>query len=185
MRIIEAVSKAVPELGNLLDASKLLTSEPDSTTHAHGDKVIGWRKYRTVFEVGGMFIEGTTNIQITQHGDVYYGMSKLKDITNSPTVQAYLSGGDRTNGDVLNLTIAQPDDSVKFSLRPTDTPQFKRWFKGSKVVNDDGSPKVVYHGSPNDFSVFDLSYLGTNGTAEGSSENLPIISCCQLSLQRD
>ena len=43
--------------------------------------------------------------------------SKLKDITNSPTVQAYLSGGDRTNGDVLDLTIAQPDDSVKFSLR--------------------------------------------------------------------
>ena len=76
-------------------------------------------------------------------------------------------------------------DAAKFSLRPTDTPQFKHWFKGSKVVNDDGSPKVVYHGSPNDFSVFDLSYLGTNGTAEGYSENLPIISCSQLSLQRD
>ena len=39
-----------------------------------------------------------------------------KDITNSPTVQAYLSVGDRTCSNVFILTIAQPNDSVKFSL---------------------------------------------------------------------
>jgi len=27
----------------------------------------------------------------------------------------------------------------------TQTPEFKKWFKGSKVVNEDGTPKVVYH----------------------------------------
>lgn len=33
---------------------------------------------------------------------------------------------------------------------------FKRWFKASKVVNPDGTPKVVYHGTTSDrpFSVF-------------------------------
>ena len=29
----------------------------------------------------------------------------------------------------------------------TQTPEFKKWFKGSKVVNEDGTPKVVYHWS--------------------------------------
>lgn len=30
----------------------------------------------------------------------------------------------------------------------TDTPAFKRWFNDSKVVDADGKPLVVYHGSP-------------------------------------
>jgi hypothetical protein len=30
----------------------------------------------------------------------------------------------------------------------TDTPEFKRWFGDSKVVDADGKPLVVYHGSP-------------------------------------
>ena len=42
-----------------------------------------------------------------------------------------------------------------FSKRTIDTQQFKRWFgdwqndpaKASKVVNEDGTPKVVYHGT--------------------------------------
>jgi hypothetical protein len=36
----------------------------------------------------------------------------------------------------------------------TDTPQFKKWFGDSKVVNDDGSPKVMYHGTQADITEF-------------------------------
>ena len=44
----------------------------------------------------------------------------------------------------------------------TESQQFKRWFgdwknhpeNASKVVNDDGTPKVVYHGTNEDFTVF-------------------------------
>ncbi len=52
---------------------------------------------------------------------------------------------------------------------------FDRWFEGSKVVNEDGSPKVVYHGthSEHDFDAFwtqgykvDLgAHFGTPGQA--------------------
>lgn len=31
--------------------------------------------------------------------------------------------------------------------QPTATPQFKRWFNGSEVVNPDGTPMRVYHGA--------------------------------------
>ena len=45
----------------------------------------------------------------------------------------------------------------------TQSLQFKRWFgdwqndpqKASKVVNADGTPKIMYHGSPENFSIFD------------------------------
>ena len=40
-------------------------------------------------------------------------------------------------------------------MEQTDTQQFRRWFKGSKVVNEDGTPKVMYHGSNADFTAFD------------------------------
>ena len=47
----------------------------------------------------------------------------------------------------------------------TQSQQFKRWFgdwqndpaKASKVVNADGTPKVVYHGTNAEFTVFDRS----------------------------
>ena len=37
----------------------------------------------------------------------------------------------------------------------TDTPEFKKWFDGSKVVDKKGRPLVVYHGTDKIFSVFD------------------------------
>lgn len=45
-------------------------------------------------------------------------------------------------------------------LEQTETRQFKRWFEGSQIVNEDGSPKVMYHGTREengDFHVFDSS----------------------------
>jgi GGDEF domain-containing protein len=39
-------------------------------------------------------------------------------------------------------------DGAKFSKESqTDTPEFKKWFGDSKVVDADGNPLVVYHGS--------------------------------------
>ncbi len=42
----------------------------------------------------------------------------------------------------------------------TQTPEFKRWFGNSKVVDANGDPLVVYHGTRGDFSVFDSARQG-------------------------
>lgn len=58
------------------------------------------------------------------------------------------------------------DGGVEYSVsqkNDTESQQFKRWFgdwqnnpeNASKIVNQDGTPKVMYHGSPAQFSVFD------------------------------
>ena len=41
-----------------------------------------------------------------------------------------------------------------FSKRQTTTPEFKRFFKDSKVVDENGEPLVVYHGTNKSFNVF-------------------------------
>jgi hypothetical protein len=37
----------------------------------------------------------------------------------------------------------------------TETPEFKAWFGKSKVVDVDGAPQVMYHGTSRDFGTFD------------------------------
>ena len=39
--------------------------------------------------------------------------------------------------------------------RDTESEAFKRWFGESKVVDEDGSPRVVYHGTTKDFDSFE------------------------------
>jgi hypothetical protein len=56
------------------------------------------------------------------------------------------SGGDQT----LKSTAA----------RQTDTASFKRWFGDSKVVDENGAPLVVYHGTKADFDTFSLEQFG-------------------------
>jgi hypothetical protein len=48
-----------------------------------------------------------------------------------------------------------------------DTPEFKAFFDGSKVVDQDGKPMVVYHGTTSDVSEFSSEFLGEgNGNAD-------------------
>lgn len=48
----------------------------------------------------------------------------------------------------------------------TDSPAFKRWFGDSQVVDANGDPLVVYHGTANDFSKFSDEFYG-DSTGEG------------------
>ncbi|MFV0411495.1 MAG: LPD38 domain-containing protein [Paracoccus sp. (in: a-proteobacteria)] len=43
------------------------------------------------------------------------------------------------------------------SVDQTQTPEFKRWFGDSKVVDENGEPLVVYHGTRGDFDTFSTS----------------------------
>ena len=73
----------------------------------------------------------------------------------------------QSTGSASENSIAEDDENVKFSMRApveqTNTPKFRNWFKDSKIVNADGTPKVMYHGSPNDFTVFDIKKARSSG----------------------
>lgn len=69
-------------------------------------------------------------------------------------------------------SIRDVNSPVKLKIKDvTEIRQFKRWFGKSKVVNADGSPKIVYHQTENDFTVFDTRREGAgtrdNGTPFG------------------
>ncbi len=48
-------------------------------------------------------------------------------------------------------------DSITAAARPlTDTPAFKRWFAGSKIIDAAGHPLMMYHGTKTHFSKVDM-----------------------------
>lgn len=52
-------------------------------------------------------------------------------------------------------------------VAPTDTPEFKAWFGASKVVDEQGRPLVVYHGTNADVPSFDFGRAGEFGASFG------------------
>ena len=50
---------------------------------------------------------------------------------------------------------------IRFMPAPApNTPEFKKWFGASKIVDENGKPKVMYHGTAEDFSTFKPSRRG-------------------------
>ena len=64
---------------------------------------------------------------------------KERVIEGQAAFKAYLVDG--------GLKHLLPGPKVAFSAKQTETPEFKRWFGDSKVVDAEGEPLVVYHGS--------------------------------------
>lgn len=47
--------------------------------------------------------------------------------------------------------------SAKVRADVENSPEFKKWFGKSKIVNEDGSKKILLHGTLNDFDSFDIN----------------------------
>jgi hypothetical protein len=59
---------------------------------------------------------------------------------------------------------AQGREAMAFSkINQTATEAFRKWFGDSKVVDADGKPLVVYHGTTADVAQFDLGFSGSDG----------------------
>lgn len=90
-------------------------------------------------------------------GVYYLDKNRASNLISDPRIQ-FPSISEKTG---LIHSIFDAGGSVKQkSMEQTETRQFKRWFKDSKVVDEDGKPLVMYHGTHaenGDFHVFDYS----------------------------
>jgi hypothetical protein len=68
----------------------------------------------------------------------------------------------------LDFDIAGELDDAEGGRTSTDTPAFRLWFRRSRVVDGNGDPLVVYHGTGEEFDAFDEGRL-SRGTGHASS----------------
>lgn len=109
-------------------------------------------------------------------GDIsIYYIDKNKAMQLSSAIGVQFPGGFK-NIDGYVHSIRDSGSPVNMKIENvTKTQQFKRWFgnwethpeTSSKVVNTDGTPKVVYHGTNADFWTFSLANRGKNGEKLG------------------
>lgn len=64
--------------------------------------------------------------------------------------------------------IGQPLFQSPTAKVDTESPQFKKWFGGSKVVDESGSPLRVYHGTDAEFERFANEARGTSTGADSA-----------------
>jgi diguanylate cyclase (GGDEF)-like protein len=88
--------------------------------------------------------KGTLAYQFGKDADVQFSRPDLPDTIN-------IDGKDRHTRN----SKGQPIHSTEEGIR-----NFYEWFGDSKVVDEQGRPQVLYHGTTADFSKFDLSKAG-------------------------
>ena len=71
------------------------------------------------------------------------------------------SGAESRFSQMVAAVKGEPTNDRRYSRAQEDTPQFKAWFGDSKVVDADGTPLVVYHGTRRDFDAFDAQHTGS------------------------
>jgi len=161
-RMMETKMRASTELPNILDAMKYLRHDVDDG--GHPEAVRGWNYYEVVFGFDGVYIKGEVSVMQIDRGDIFYDVSKLKDITSDVT--DYEKPHTESENDIFKKSIPRGEGkgNGKYSLQSeqTETPEFKRWFGKSEVVDEDGQPLAVYHTTNSDFTVFDREKLGAN-----------------------
>lgn len=95
----------------------------------------------------------------------FTGMVKVSDIQDlvlhSLRVAAN-TGTDDNRTSQASLFDAAPQYSNKPDESIPDSPAFKSWFGDSKVVDEDGNPLVVYHGTTANFDSFSHDKKGSN-----------------------
>ena len=169
--LYEAKMRTAGELDNLLDAGANFRNAPDGADgHVHKDVIGGFDYYDTLFKIGDRYYEAVINIKNVKRGRLFKDVTKIKDVTQD-IMNSY---GENPKFQFLRTSsmdiVSSEGEKVnpKFSISDTTGRELSKeqaeYFKDSKVRDESGNLKVMYHGTPNgDFTVFkDGTYFTDN-----------------------
>ena len=102
--------------------------------------------------------------------DIYTGRN-VEIIAFEPTqIKSAIGNAGTFDPEDPNI-LRNPRRRVRHNPQPqTETPAFKRWFGASKVVDAEGNPLVVYHGTSATFDTFDVKESFDGGFHFGTAE---------------
>lgn len=177
MRAASAIDDVVIAATDWARDGKLLHPRTDNfVDFDHGNVLIEAGRNQYVAEVvvgitdrGNAVFYDVVDIQPTQFTTIKEEPSPNVTTNKSPDI-AYESSSDST----VPQQAAEVKGNVRYSSRNTRdsdgnqlTEDQARYFENSRVRDDEGNLKVVYHGSPAIFTEFSADFMGTHGSAEG------------------
>lgn len=155
----------------------VLASSERNMHSSPSDSVIAFHTLYAPVNLNG--VSGIARLVLREdvNGNYAYDLQHSEILNDEGTAIAVPSAGipHIGGGALRKMTVRQLRDTVNridrdgwawFSRKtddPTNTAAFKRWFGDSKVVDAEGKPLVVYHGSPNAIRKFDTTRDAGNG----------------------
>jgi GNAT superfamily N-acetyltransferase len=98
-------------------------------------------------------------------GDVYNPQNTTYVAFKPTQIKSAIGNNGEFNPEIKSITaaVAPADELQSVEVPPAPvSPEFKSWFGASRVVNEDWTPRVVYHGSRTPWlTAFDLRCEGT------------------------
>ena len=115
--------------------------------------------------------DDVSRIRALQKDFLADGMSPEQAAVNA--VETVIGEAEAERNELIDRVVSEGGDieeyfqEVQVQSDQTQTDAFKKWFGDSKVVDENGKPLVVYHGTGADFSEFDSSFMYSG---EGASQ---------------
>jgi hypothetical protein len=181
----EALTRA-KENSYVLDPNDIQHT-PDVTNAARGEKTVRWQDLqdRIAEEAGGRKQYRTTreepvakinpdeeagHIKDALYREVEATGGSVKDIdpVTADRVVELIQKGEAS--DVMGAYERAVMEVEYNQKQGPQSPEFKRWFGESKVVDEAGEPRVVYHGTTADFSEFDAAKGGAATGAKSAEK---------------
>ena len=166
MNAIDKIEE-IKSVGGKVDINGYITLY-HATSNTNASEVLKTGKMTA--QEDGLFFSTKKDGQISGYGDTVLEFSIpierliMDDLFDNEIHFRLPLASKKTTTDVSDYLINKND--IKFSLQKdlTNTSEFKKWFGDSKVVDKDGKPLVVYHGTTQDFTIFKKGkngYLGS------------------------
>jgi hypothetical protein len=111
--------------------------------------------------------EFLTKVRSTRDAPAMIKAAPGYDFGSADIAKAHVETYTKKDGTVVQAHEDKRQAAAPAQVKPAaarsaqDTPEFRKWFGDSKVVDSDGKPLVVYHGSVSSFQAFDPEKLGT------------------------
>ena len=177
----QAMESEVPRYSAKQD--RLRQESPGSAVHTYASPVAGVKTFMVVPEAAGRIEILDFEVQHKRSGvgrqaieefagwAANNGFSRVRADATSSSIPFWAAAGFTDTGrkdgklsimrrDISGLARADGGrGSISESAKQIDTPEFKRWFGNSSVVDADGKPLVVYHGTKADFYIFDTKSI--------------------------
>ncbi len=148
--------QSVAAIPQIIENGIYIESQPNKDTDTNPN-VKEYQMFVCGLKIGGENYTVLAKVAVDSKGNRYYDHNlvsvekgKLIDIANNE--QSAISSGFGTTPDTKSTTNSQRKYKELISLLQTNS---------SKIVDANGEPKVVYHRTPNEFTIFDTEKIGS------------------------
>lgn len=172
-------ANAIPGIEKIIEnADNPKYLQNDEEKH-NNDARRGWTRYDVTFGLSDgsvvNYFRGFLNIRMAADGkDYVYDITKINKLKNGPHIRQATNNSAYDNSGIHKENISSNKENVnkRYSLN-VDTEgnelsdQQQEYFKDSKIRDENGKLKPVYHGTKSQFNVFSYDFIGKTGSAEG------------------